>query len=190
MRCTAALAAVLAGLTFLPPAPSSAQGAAHAARVEVLFGPHDDIEAAIVRLLRDARHSIHVQAYLLTSREIAAALLAARARGVEVAVLADYEQTARAENSRIPELAAAGIPVALEVHYAAAHNKVILVDAQTPGGAVLTGSYNFTWSARQHNAENVLILRDSPAVLGAYLDNWRRHRAQALPYDLAFPRGQ
>lgn len=187
------LLAVLWGLTFLPapaaafeprPAAAAAQGTAMA-----LFAPHDDIEAAILRALRGARRTIHVQAYLFTSRALAAALIEAKARGVRVEVLADYGQTARAENSRIPELAAAGIPVALEVRYAAAHNKIILVDAAEAGGAVVTGSYNFTWSARLRNAENVLVLRGNPALLRAYLDNWTRHRAEALPYAEALQSG-
>ena len=180
--------AVLAALTFLLALPAQAfdprpaPAPAGQGTVEVLFSPHDDIEAAILRVLRGARRSIHVQAYLFTSRSLAAALIEARARGLRVEVLADYEQTARAENSRIPQLVEAGIPVALEVRYAAAHNKVILVDATEPGGAVVTGSYNFTWSARTRNAENVLILRGNPAMQRAYLDNWRRHRAEALSY--------
>lgn len=180
--------AVLAGLAFLLAQPAQAfdprPAAAHAAlgTVEALFSPHDDIEAAILRTLRAARHSIHVQAYLFTSRSLAAALIEAKARGVRVEVLADREQTARGENSQIPQLVEAGIPVALEVRYAAAHNKVILVDATEAGGAVITGSYNFTWSARTRNAENVLILRHNPPVLRAYLGNWKRHRAEALPY--------
>lgn len=188
MKRRFALLAVLAGLTFLaaparafdprPSAVLAAQGT-----VEVLFAPEDDVEAAILRVLRGARRSVHVQAFLLTSRGLAAALIATQARGVQVEVLADGEQTARAENSQIPLLAAAGIPVALEVRYAAAHNKIILVDAMEADGTVVTGSYNFTWSARTRNAENVLILRGNPAVLRAYLDNWKRHRAEAVPYE-------
>ncbi len=185
------LLAVLAGLTFLLPGPAAALEPRPAAEpsptVDVLFAPHDDIEAAILRLLRGAKRTIHVQAYLLTSRTLASALIEAKARGVRVEVLADYEQTARGENSQIPQLAAAGIPVALEVRYAAAHNKLILVDAAAADGAVLTGSYNFTWSARTRNAENVLILRGHPRLLRAYLDNWLRHRAEAVPYAEALP---
>lgn len=183
------LFAVLAGLTFLPalpaaafdPRPSGVQAAQ--GTVEVLFSPHDDIEAAILRVLRGARRSIHVQAYLFTSRALAAALIEAKARGVSVEVLADGEQAARAENSRIPQLLEAGIAVALEVRYAAAHNKIILVDAAEAGGAVVTGSYNFTYSARLRNAENVVVLRGNPPVLRAYLDNWKRHRAEAVSYE-------
>ena len=188
MRRPAYLAAVLAGLTFLPaaavafdprPAPLlPAQGT-----VEVLFAPEDDIEAALLRVLRGARRTVHVQAYLLTSRALAAALIEAKTRGVRVEVLADREQTERGENSQVPVLAEAGIPVALEVRYAAAHNKIILVDAAEAGGAVVTGSYNFTYSARMRNAENVVILRGNPPLLRAYLDNWKRHRAEAVAYE-------
>lgn len=188
MKRRFALLAVLAGLTFLAaPArafdPRPATALAAQGTVEVLFAPEDDVEAAILRVLRGARRSVHVQAFLLTSRGLAAALIATQARGVQVEVLADGEQTARAENSQIPLLAAAGIPVALEVRYAAAHNKIILVDAMEADGTVVTGSYNFTWSARTRNAENLLILRGNPAVLRAYLDNWKRHRAEAVPYE-------
>ncbi|GAB1412382.1 MAG: phospholipase D family protein [Burkholderiales bacterium] len=188
MKRLLGLLAVLAGLTFLAaPArafdPRPATALAAQGTVEVLFAPEDDVEAAILRVLRGARRSVHVQAFLLTSRGLAAALIATQARGVQVEVLADGEQTARAENSQIPLLAAAGIPVALEVRYAAAHNKIILVDAMEADGTVVTGSYNFTWSARTRNAENVLILRGNPAVLRAYLDNWKRHRAEAVPYE-------
>ncbi len=188
MRGRIVSAAVLAGLTFLLAQPAPAfdprPAAAHASlgTAEVLFSPHDDIEAAILRALRGARRTVHVQAYLLTSRTLGAALIEAQARGIRVEVLADREQTARGENSQIPLLAKAGIPVALEVRYAAAHNKIILVDAADAGGAVVTGSYNFTWSARMRNAENVVILRGNPPVLRAYLDNWKRHRAEAVPY--------
>lgn len=183
-------AAVLAGLTFLPAPPAQAFDPRAAAQpalgtVEALFSPHDDIEAAILRVLRGARRTVYVQAYLLTSRALAAALIEARARGVQVEVLADREQTARGENSQIPLLVAAGVPVALEVRYAAAHNKVILVDAAQADGTVVTGSYNFTYSARMRNAENVVILRGNQSVLRAYLDNWKRHRAEAVPYAAA-----
>ncbi|MBK8121663.1 MAG: phospholipase D family protein [Sulfuritalea sp.] len=147
--------------------------------VEALFTPWDDAEGAIVRALGEARQSIHVQAYLLTSRSIARALQDAKARGVAVEILADKEMVGKGENSLIPKLAAEGIPVWLETRYANAHNKVLLVDALGAQGFVITGSYNFTWSAQARNAENLLILRDNPALLRRYLENWRRHRDEA-----------
>jgi phosphatidylserine/phosphatidylglycerophosphate/cardiolipin synthase-like enzyme len=145
----------------------------------VLFTPWDDAEGAIVRVLGEAKKSIHVQAYLLTSRSIAKALLDAKTRGVAVEVLADREMVSKGDKSLIPALAAEGIPVWLETRYAIAHNKVLLIDAASGHGVVITGSYNFTWSAQARNAENLLILRDNPALMRRYLDNWRRHRGDA-----------
>ncbi|TSA00284.1 MAG: phospholipase D family protein [Rhodocyclaceae bacterium] len=150
-----------------------------AGTVEVLFTPWDDAEGAIVRALGEAKKTIHVQAYLLSSRSIARALQDAQARGVAVEVLADREMVTKGDKSLVPKLAAEGIPVWLETRYAIAHNKVLLIDALGAHGVVITGSYNFTWSAQARNAENLLILRDNPALVRRYLENWRRHRDEA-----------
>jgi len=152
--------------------------------VELAFTPWDDSEGAILRAIQEARQAIYVQAYLFTSRPLAKALIAAKTRGVAVEVLSDREMLAKdeAHRSQIPQFAAAGIPVWIEVHYAAAHNKIILIDPEEETSAVVTGSYNFTFSAQARNAENLLILRNNPGLARAYLDNWRRHRSEALPY--------
>ena len=147
--------------------------------VEVLFTPWDDAEGAIIRALGKARESIHVQAYLLTSRSIARALQEAKARGVSVEIVADREMLDKSDKSLLPQLREGGIPVWLETRYGNAHNKVLLVDAGGDQGIVITGSYNFTWSAQARNAENLLILRGNPALAQRYLDNWRRHRDDA-----------
>lgn len=149
---------------------------------EVLFSPWDDAEGGLIAVLRDARETLHVQAYLLTSRNIAKALLQAHRRGVRVEVLADATTVLQGQNSRVPELAAAGIPVWLETRYNNAHNKVMLIDAEGAHPVVLTGSYNFTWSAQARNAENLLILRNNRALTEQYLKNWRRHQREAQPY--------
>lgn len=148
--------------------------------VEVLFTPWDDAEGAIIRALGKARESIHVQAYLLTSRSIAKALQDAKGRGVAVEIVADREMLEKSDKSLLPLLAEGGIPVWLETRYAAAHNKVLLIDAAQADAVLITGSYNFTWSAQARNAENLLILRGNPALVRRYLDNWRRHRDDAV----------
>ncbi len=150
--------------------------------IEALFSPWNDIEATLLRALREAKKAIYVQAFSFTSRNLARALVDAHARGVKVEVLADREQTVKAENSQIPVLVKAGIPVALEVRYAAAHNKILLIDPLETNSVLVTGSYNFTYSAHARNAENVLVLRGNAAIARSYLDNWTRHHAEAVPY--------
>jgi phosphatidylserine/phosphatidylglycerophosphate/cardiolipin synthase-like enzyme len=163
-------------------APAQAVEVPAAGTIEVLFSPWDDAEGALLKQLGAARQSIHVQAYLLTSRNIARALLAAHGRGVKVAVLADREMLLKGNNSLIPQLHEAGVPVRLETRYAAAHNKILLIDAEGDRPVIITGSYNFTFSAQARNAENLLILRGNRALAQAYLANWQRHRDEALPY--------
>ena len=85
----------------------------------------------------------------------------------------------------IPQLVANQIPVWLEVRYAIAHNKIMIIDGEDAGStsaAVITGSFNFTHSAQTKNAENLLILRGNRELLRAYLDNWQSHQAEAVPY--------
>jgi len=178
------LAAVLIGLTFATPAPASQKLPAEGS-IELAFSPWDDAEGALLRAIGEARRSIHVQAYLLTSRNIARALLEAKKRGLRVEILADREQAVRTDHSRLSELHAAGIPVRLEVRYAAAHHKVMILDGEGDKPVVITGSYNFTFSAQARNAENLLILRGNRALARAYLANWRRHAREALAFDEA-----
>ena len=151
--------------------------------VQIAFSPWDDVEGMIVTAIAAARRQVLVQAYSFTSRAIANALVAARRRGVDVRVMADREQAFSGEASRIPDLAAAGIPVLLEVRYASAHNKVMVIDAGLAESAIITGSYNWTWSAQNRNAENLLILRHNPEVVRRYATNWQRHAAESMSYE-------
>jgi phosphatidylserine/phosphatidylglycerophosphate/cardiolipin synthase-like enzyme len=168
--------AAAAAQTPAPP-PLPARGT-----VQVAFTPWDNAEAMIVDGIRRARLQILVQAFSFTSRSLANALIAAKRRGVDVQVMADREQTFSGEASRIPDLARAGIPVMLEVRYQSAHSKVMVIDAGSEDAAVITGSYNWTYAAQYKNAENVLILRHNPDIVNAYAANWRRQRAESLPY--------
>ena len=176
---TVATAAFL--LAALPAAAS--QRFAGRGEIELAFTPRDDGEAVLLRVIGEARRSLLVQAYVFTSRAIADALVAAHRRGVKVQVLADAEMNRREKGNALPRLLAAGVPVALETRYNAAHNKLLIADAEGPGCAVLTGSYNFSWSAQNRNAENVLVVRDHCPLAQAYAANWRRHRADATPIE-------
>lgn len=141
-----------------------------------LFSP-PGCSTAIVADILAAHGSIEVQAYTFTSPTLAAALCAARQRGIDVTVVLDA-RASRAQACQARHLAAAGCSVLLDSAHATAHNKVLLIDDDT----VLTGSYNWTDDAENRNAENVLEVRNMPAVASAYSANFKSHVAHSVPW--------
>ena len=149
--------------------------------VEYAFSPEDDAGGRVVRAIDVARAQVLVQAFSFTHERIAEALIRAARRGVDVRVLADAGQAELVERSVVRQLAAAGLAVFVDDEHLAAHNKVILVDADDSAPTVITGSFNFTFAAQYRNAENLLILRGNPALANAYRENWNRHREHSTP---------
>jgi phosphatidylserine/phosphatidylglycerophosphate/cardiolipin synthase-like enzyme len=61
---------------------------------------------------------------------------------------------------------------------AGAHSKIMIID----GEIVITGSFNFTRSAGDKNAQNLLVLGDK--ILAAkYVENWKVHWEHSEFYD-------
>lgn len=77
----------------------------------------------------------------------------------------------RAKGGQGQALADSGATVYIDARHAIAHNKVMVID----GKAVVTGSFNFTKSAEERNAENLLII-DSPELAKLYREEWEKHR--------------
>ena len=153
--------------------------------IELAFTPGDAIDKLLIAVIDGARREILVHAYTFTHRGIAQALVNARRRGVAVSVLADREQARVVPQNVLPQLVAGGVEVWLDGNFAAAHSKVIVIDADSPRATTVTGSFNFTLAAQRNNAENVLVLRDDAPVARAYRDNWRRLKAGAKPWSEA-----
>jgi len=156
--------------------------AEHKANVEVAFTPADDVAGMIVERIGRARQSVRMQAYLFTDRRIANALLAARRRGVEVEIIGDAAQRESGGLPHLKALARAGVRVYLNREHAAAHDKIVIVDGDSPAAAVITGSYNFTRSAQARNAENVVVLSGNRAVTDRFVENFARHRQRSEPW--------
>ena len=123
-----------------------------------------------------AQGGILVQAYSFTSAPIAKALVEAHNRGVEVQVILDASQETEKYSSG-DFLVHAGIPALVDHQHAIAHNKVMILDGTT----VITGSFNFTKAAEEHNAENLLVIRDA-AIAEQYAANWHEHAMHSKPY--------
>jgi len=172
-----ALTCAHAGAFEPVPPPQPASGTVQAA-----FAPWNDVEGLIIGIIDDARRQVLVQAYLLTSKNMARALIRAHRRGIDVRVLMDAEQMDKVPASQALALTEGGVPVWLETGYQNAHNKVVVVDGATAAPVLVTGSYNYTWSAAHKNAENVLVLRGDHALAARYVANWQRHQRDATPF--------
>ena len=150
--------------------------------VQAAFTPGDDAGKLIADAIDTAHHQVLVQTFSFTHRRIADALIAAKRRGVEVKVIADKDQTHRIPTSLISKIAAEGVPVFTDSDHTSAHNKVIVIDADSPDVTLITGSFNFTHAAQYRNAENVLLIRGNAALADLYVQNWHRHYKHSQPY--------
>jgi len=144
--------------------------------VEVFFSPKGGCTEAIEKALGQARGTVLIQAYSFTSAPIAKAVVDAHKRGVKVQVILDKSQRTE-KYSSADFFAHAGIKVQIDDKHKIAHNKVTVIDSNT----VITGSFNFTKSAEEGNAENLLVIR-SKDLAAKYIDNWNKHAEHSEQY--------
>ena len=134
--------------------------------VQAYFSPYGGCTKSIVDAIHEAKSSIYVMAYAFTSKPIAAALMEAHGRGVEVKILIDRSQL-KAKHTQLLDILQKGIAVFIDSAPGIAHNKVMIFDEKR----VLTGSFNFSHGAETKNAENILFIQD-PDLAQVYKKNW------------------
>jgi DNA uptake protein ComE-like DNA-binding protein len=126
--------------------------------------------------------------YIFTDKEIAIPLSKARERGVKVRVYLDQDQVDyKYSQSRF--LVQKGIKARISTNNYIMHNKFAIIDNRF----LLTGSYNWTFSANHRNDENLMVIDDLD-VIARYQDyfeklwfnKYSRQRTQAL-YEKAKP---
>ncbi len=143
-----------------------------AAPTEVYFSPQGGAEAALEKLLDDARQDIRAALYFFTSRPLAAAILRAHKRGVKIQVIidgndeSDYSKGYYLRQRGVDVRYARGLPKKARKSkkskyrvkkFGLMHHKFMVVDDKM----VATGSYNWTASAEKWNRENLLIIKSS-----------------------------
>jgi len=144
--------------------------------IDIYFSPKGGAADAVVRALDAAKQTVFVQAYSFTNKAIAEALLHAHQRGIVVHVILD-KSVIKDRYSEADFVANSGISVLIDAKHPIAHNKIMIID----GEVVITGSFNFTNQAEDHNAENLLVIHDR-GMAEQYLANWHDHEAHSDPY--------
>lgn len=145
--------------------------------ISVYFSPKGGCTEAIVAAVGEAQKTLDVQAYSFTSAPIAEAIVKAQERGVKVRVVLDKSQRTQQYTSAT-FLLNHKIPTFIDDKHAIAHNKVMVIDSST----LITGSFNFTKAAEEHNAENLLVIRGNGELAGQYEKNFEAHLAHSVPY--------
>lgn len=137
---------------------------------EVYFSPNGGVRRRLVRAIQESRRTIDIAVYNFTASELAEALYAAKARGVQIRVVVDREM-AETGGSGIRGLRLNGVTVrSLGVpEQSLMHHKFAVFDERL----VVTGSYNWTNSAEHANYENLVVLED-PEMVSRFQQEFRR----------------
>lgn len=122
--------------------------------VSSYFSPDRGTADLIIGFIDRCESTIDAAVYSLTHDGIADALIRAHQRGVKLRVLTDNLQ-ASSRYADDEKIEAAGVDLRRDLSSASMHNK-FLIDS---GRAVGTGSFNWTKSADERNAENFVIIR-------------------------------
>lgn len=136
--------------------------------VQDAFSPRQGALKLVTDTINQAHSSIEVAAYTFTSYAVAWALINAERRGVIVRVVLDKKQNSY--RSLASFLMHHHVPVRINGRYAVMHDKFMVVDGKT----LELGSFNYTQSAEERNAENVLVIRNEPQVIGDYAAQWQK----------------
>jgi len=113
--------------------------------LEAYFCPEDDCKDHVLDVLKGAKRSIEFMTFSFTDNDIGDLLKQKSEEGVSVQGVFNQDER-YGEYEKLKSVA----------KLVRNHHKVFIVDNET----VITGSYNPTRNANEHNDENVIIIRD------------------------------
>lgn len=129
------------------------------AKTEVYFSLSDNPQKEIIKNINQAEAFINIAMYIFTDKEIALPLIKARERGVKVRLYLDKDQVDyKYSQSRF--LVQKGINTRISSNNYIMHHKFAIIDNRL----LLTGSYNWTFSANNRNDENLMVI-DDPEII-------------------------
>lgn len=142
----------------------------------VYFSPGDRCQRVIIGELQQVLSSVDICVYTISDNYITDEILGCRERNVSVRIVTDDEKIDDS-GSDIKTLSRAGIDVHVDnsPHYM--HHKFAIFD----NARVLTGSYNWTRGAAEHNQENILVT-DNKQVVSTYKEEFARLWNNTKPF--------
>jgi phosphatidylserine/phosphatidylglycerophosphate/cardiolipin synthase-like enzyme len=138
------------------------------AKPEVYFSLSDNPQKEIIKNINQAEASINIAMYIFTDREIALPLIKAHERGVKVRLYLDKDQVDY-QYSQSRFLVQKGIKTRISSNNYIMHHKFAIIDNRL----LLTGSYNWTFSANNRNDENLMVI-DNPEIIARYQNQFEK----------------
>jgi phosphatidylserine/phosphatidylglycerophosphate/cardiolipin synthase-like enzyme len=159
--------------------------AQHSGQIEYAFSP-GGAERLVLKVIQSARSEIRMMAYSLTSASVVSALIEARKRGVDVALVVDHKSNIVQDQSgkgraALSALVNAGCRVRTVFSAALQHDKILVVDRET----VQTGSFNYSRAATK-NSENVLVVWENVQLAQGYLVHWQSRFASGEDFRMDY----
>jgi len=132
--------------------------------------PHGDCANRLVYWFSQANNSIHIMIYSFTLDTVGDALIQAKGKGVDVKIAWDKTEV-NVEGSEYQRLKNAGIDIRIdrEPGISLLHDKVAIID----GRVIITGSFNWSTEANQHDRENLIVV-NSQAWGAAYEQDFQQ----------------
>ena len=138
------------------------------AKTEIYFSLYDNPRKEIIKNINQAEAFINIAMYIFTDKEIAIPLAKARERGVKVRLYLDQDQVDyKYSQSRF--LVQKGIKTRISTNNYIMHNKFAIIDNRI----LLTGSYNWTFSANHRNDENLMVI-DDPEIIEIFQNQFEK----------------
>lgn len=149
--------------------------------LDTCFSPGGQCDQKIVDYLNSAQNTIDMAIYSLSLDEIRAALVGAQKRGVQIRIVCDHSE-AQSKTSIVTWLSQNGFTLKYGSQRGLMHDKFTIVDGQW----VEAGSYNYTYSATNSNAENQIYINDSK-VVASYQENFESLWKTGIPLGSSTP---
>ncbi len=135
---------------------------------KIYFSPGNECVDGIIEALKEARKTIDICVFTISDNRIVNVLKQKKSFYVDIRIITDNDKRFDA-GSDIEELAKQGIPVRVDRTDAHMHHKFAIVDCKV----LITGSYNWTRSARERNYENIVI-SDSKEMVSEFKEEFKR----------------
>ena len=128
---------------------------------EVHFFPNPSEEIHLINLISRAKNTLDIAMFTINNIKIASEIKNIFSRGIKLRILTDSE-CIKMPSSNVYSLAASGISVKIDdsVRYHM-HHKFCVIDKSI----VVTGSFNWTDQAVNHNQENLLFIENKELAL-------------------------